>query len=35
VLEYWFDDNYENHATIEVSTDKDGIQKLDLDMSDQ
>ena len=35
MLEYWFDDNYENHATIAVSTDKDGIQKLDLDMSDQ
>lgn len=35
MLEYWFDDNYENHATIAVSTDKDGIQKLDLDLSDQ
>lgn len=34
MLEYWFDDNYENHASIAVSLDKDGIQKLDLDMSD-
>lgn len=34
MLEYWFDDNYENHASMPVSTDKDGIQKLDLDLSD-
>ena len=35
MLEYWFDDDYENHASIAVSTDKNGIQKLDLDLSDQ
>ena len=34
VLEYWFDDNYENRASMPVLTDKDGIQKLDLDFSD-
>lgn len=34
MLEYWFDDNYENHSSIAVALDKDGIQKLDLDMSD-
>lgn len=34
MLEYWFDEDYENHASIAVSVDKDGIQKLDLDLSD-
>ena len=34
MLEYWFDNDYENHASIAVAVDKDGIQKLDLDLSD-
>lgn len=35
MLEYWFDNDYDNHASIAVAVDKDGIQKLDLDLSDQ
>lgn len=34
VLEYWFDDDFENHASMPVSTDKDGVQALNLDLSD-
>ena len=34
VMEYWFDDDFENHASIPVSTDKDGVQALNLDLSD-
>ena len=34
MLEYWFDEDYENHASIPVSIDNDMLQKLDLDLSD-
>ena len=33
VLEYWFDDNYQNPSTIPVNAGTDGVQKLDLDLS--
>ena len=34
VLEYWFDDNYENRVSRPVSADNDNVQKLDIDLSD-
>ncbi|MBR1547130.1 MAG: hypothetical protein IJ637_00170 [Prevotella sp.] len=33
-LEYWFDDSYENHSVVAVSTEQNEVQKLELDMSD-
>ena len=34
ILEYWFDDNYANHATMPISANTEALQILDLDFSD-
>ena len=33
-IEYWFDDNYEQKATMPVNVETGTLQKLDLDMTD-
>ena len=34
VVEYWFDDDYKNRATHTVDMAAEGVQKLDLDLTD-